>query len=70
MIVAQIEVQVEEVGHADRVVHLSSSLGLLVGDNLSDVLDDKSPAFDVLQDFDAPTTAVRSSEIKPKIFNY
>ena len=62
--------QVKEVGHSVGIVGLASSLGLLVGDDLPDVLDDESPAVDVLQNFDAPTTAIRSSEIKPKIFNY
>jgi len=70
MVVTQIEVQVEEIGHADGVVHLSPSLGLFVGDDFSHVLDDKSPAFDVLQNFDAPTTTVRGSDIKTRIFKY
>ena len=44
--------------------HLSSTFGLLVGDDLSHVLGDEGAALDVLHGLHAPPAPVRRSEIR------
>lgn len=60
--VGVVEVEVEQVGAALGVVVDAAPLGLLVGDDLADVLDDEGVAPDRLQRLDAPAATVGRPE--------